>query len=297
MAWTLSIGAVRIVAIRALDQPLGNLMAEGHGELWLDFLVALVAQFRLRPLEQMLRRRGGVDAMAVNAAYVSFAMGRALIALVLAAMAGLTFFIHGFGFGCSRIEDRCNVAALFVRFAGAVAALAGYDVAAADSRRPAMRIVGKALCNLFVTGCAGGCIRGVDQGLLHGLKTAGIGFAWLSGHRCGAKRRDAKQQSELRCQAESLPHGRSLELPQYRPAAFDQFPPPVLQNRWTVLLKIIVTRISFSVAFEMTLRLQRNPYGTIQCAGGFSSPPGGSCVAGGLSDGSNVNGSGLTWPR
>ena len=40
MALTLSIGAVCIVAVRALDQSLCNLVVEGHGELRLDAIVA-----------------------------------------------------------------------------------------------------------------------------------------------------------------------------------------------------------------------------------------------------------------
>jgi hypothetical protein len=75
VALTLSIIAVCIVAICALDQPLCNLVVEGHGELRLDVLVALVTEFRLRQLEKMLRRYGGMDAMTAGATHVSFAVG------------------------------------------------------------------------------------------------------------------------------------------------------------------------------------------------------------------------------
>ena len=75
VALTLSIIAVCIVAVCALDQPLCNLVAEGHGELRLDVIVALVAQFRLRQLEQMLRRYGGMDAMTAGAAHITVAVG------------------------------------------------------------------------------------------------------------------------------------------------------------------------------------------------------------------------------
>ena len=74
VALTLSIITVCIVAISTLDQPLCNLVAEGHGELRLDVLVALVAECRLRQLEQMLRRGGGVDAMAADATHVFLGM-------------------------------------------------------------------------------------------------------------------------------------------------------------------------------------------------------------------------------
>lgn len=71
-------------------------------------------------------------------------------------MARLTFFIHCFGRGCSGIENQSNVAALFVRFAGAMTALAGEAFAAGNSCRPAMRIVGKVPHYLFMTASTGG---------------------------------------------------------------------------------------------------------------------------------------------
>src|ERR1035441_47699 len=171
-------------------------------------------------------------------------------------MAGQTFFIHNFGCGCSRIEDQCNVAALFVRFAGAVAALAGHAFAAGHSR-PAMRIAVNVLHYLFVTGCAGGCVRGVGRGLLHGLLAVGIGFACLSRDCCDAKHRHTEQQHEAGLRTEPFAHRRSLELLQYRLAALAYF----------------------------------------HCAGGLSSPLSGSCAVGGPSDGWILNGSGPMWPR
>ena len=75
VALTLSIITVCIVAISTLDQPLCNLVAEGHGELRLDVIVALVAEFRLRQIEQMLRRSSGMDAMTAGAAYIPLAVG------------------------------------------------------------------------------------------------------------------------------------------------------------------------------------------------------------------------------
>lgn len=50
MAHILSFGAVRIVAVRAQNNSFLNLVPEGHGELLLDVVVALVAEIRLRLL-------------------------------------------------------------------------------------------------------------------------------------------------------------------------------------------------------------------------------------------------------
>jgi hypothetical protein len=75
VALTLSIVTMCIVTICTLDQPLCNLVAKGHGELRLDVIVALVAQFRLRQLEQMLRRSGCVDSMTGGAAHIALAVG------------------------------------------------------------------------------------------------------------------------------------------------------------------------------------------------------------------------------
>ncbi len=71
----LSNSTMRIVAIRAVDQPLCNLVAKGHGELRLHAIVTLVAELRLRHLEQMLRLARGVDVMAADAAHVAFGVG------------------------------------------------------------------------------------------------------------------------------------------------------------------------------------------------------------------------------
>ena len=73
-ALTLSIGVMRIVAIGALDHASRNVVLEGHGELRPDVIVALIAQFRLRQPEQMLRRAGAMNAMTTDAAYISLAV-------------------------------------------------------------------------------------------------------------------------------------------------------------------------------------------------------------------------------
>ena len=184
--------AVRIVAVGAIDQPLFNLVMNGHGELRLDVVVALNAKLGLLHLEQVLRRAGCMDGVAADAAYITPAVGRMLKVYVRSAMACLAFFIDLFGRGCRGVEDQCDIAALCMLLAGAVTALAGHAFAAVARRRLAVRFVGETLHDLFVTGRAGCGFYKVARVRLHRLVAVGLGFAWLSRH-CGcAKDRRAQ---------------------------------------------------------------------------------------------------------
>lgn len=153
--------AVRIVAVCTFDQPLFNLVMGGHGELRLDVAVALEAELGLLHLEQMLRRAGCMDDVATRAAHTALPVDRALKACALAAMACLAFFIHLFSGGRGGVEDHGDSAALRVRLAGTVTALAGHAFALMRQRRQAVRIVGKVLHDLFVTGRADSCVAKV----------------------------------------------------------------------------------------------------------------------------------------
>jgi len=291
VARTFSIIAMRIVAVRALDHPLCHLVAEGHGELRLELRVALVAEFRLRQLEQMPWRFGCMNTMTANTAYVSFAVRGVLKVYVPACVAGLTFLIHCFGRGCGGVEDRCSVAVLFMRFAGTVTALASYALAVGHSCS-AVRIIFKSLGNLLVAVRADGC--GVDRILLLGLWKFGFGFVCLSRHSCGAKQHHTKQRTEADLRTASIAHGRNLELPiKYMFAALDQLPSPVFQNRSTALCKSGLSVDSYN-GLALPLRKQRESF---HCAGGFSSLTAGSFVLGGLSACCIINGSGPMWPR
>jgi len=187
---------VRIVAVGAVNQTLLNLVVKGHGELRLDFAVALKAKLRLLHLKQMFRRGGRVNGVAADAAHIAPAVGRMLKAGALVAMASLAFFIHLFGTGRGRVEDQCCVATLRVRIAQSVAALAGHGLIAVDERRLAVWIVGKALHNLFVAGRASGGANRNVRGRLPRL-AIGLGYARLSRNWCCTKHRRAQQQQEI----------------------------------------------------------------------------------------------------
>lgn len=84
-----------------------------------------------------------------------------------------------------------------MRRALAVTALAGHAFAAIDERQPVVRIVGKTLYDLFVTGRAKGGVYQVARIRLRRLEARGMRFAWLSFHWRCAKNRRAQQQHEI----------------------------------------------------------------------------------------------------
>ena len=157
----LSGGAVRLVTVCAINQPLIDFVVKGHGELRLHIAVALEAELGFSHFEQMPRRTRGMDPVATDAAHVALAVGRALKVCVLVAVACLAFFIHRFRGSAFGGEDQADIAILRMRFAGAVAALAGHAFAIEYLSRPAVRIVGKVLHNVFVAGRAAGCAHKV----------------------------------------------------------------------------------------------------------------------------------------
>jgi len=188
-------GAVRIVAVCAIDHPLFNLVVKGHGELWLDVVVALKAKLGLLQFEQMFWCAGCMDSVAADAAHIAPAVGRPLKVCALAAMACLAFIIHLFGRG--RVEDRSGVDAFCVRLALAVTTLGGLAFAAVGERWHVVRIIGKSLYDLFVTCRTDGGVYQVARIRLHRLEAVGIGFTWLSHNGRCAKHRCAQHQHEI----------------------------------------------------------------------------------------------------
>lgn len=84
-----------------------------------------------------------------------------------------------------------------MRRALAVTALAGHAFAAIDERQPVVRIVGKTLYDLFVTGRAKGGVYQVARIRLRPLEACGMRFAWLSHNRCSAKHHRAQQPNAV----------------------------------------------------------------------------------------------------
>lgn len=150
-------GAVRIMAVCAVDQPLFNLVVNGSGELRLHLAVTLEAKLWLLHFEQLPGRMRGVDTVAVDAAHISLAMGRVLKVCVSGLMACLAHFIHVLGDSACGVEDQGSGAVLHVRLAGPMTALTRYVLPGMDKSLPAVRIVGKVLHDVFVAGRAGGC--------------------------------------------------------------------------------------------------------------------------------------------
>ena len=63
------------MAVGALDQSFFNLVARGHGELWLDVVVALEAELGLLQFEQMFLCAWRMDGVAADATHIAPAMG------------------------------------------------------------------------------------------------------------------------------------------------------------------------------------------------------------------------------
>lgn len=87
----------------------------------LDVVVALVAQLRLRCLQEMRRCFGGMDAVAARAAHVGFDVGGTIGARMISVMTCAASLIHFTRAGRGETEDLCHVAALRVRLAATVA--------------------------------------------------------------------------------------------------------------------------------------------------------------------------------
>jgi hypothetical protein len=146
--------SVRIVAIGALHQAFIHLVVKGHGELRLHIGVALVAERRLRRLEQSLFL-ARVNVVAAQAANVTFGMRGAIEVLVLALMAAQALGVDIRNARGRGVEDLGLVAAcLHMRFSRAVAVFASHALAAVHLGHLGVRVGREALGHFFVTGRA-----------------------------------------------------------------------------------------------------------------------------------------------
>lgn len=157
---------------------------KGHGELRLDICVALVAEGRLRSLEEGLYL-AVVNVVASDAAYVALGVSRGVMTPVLCLVASQALGVHFLGGSIGGVEDLGFVAALNMRMARAVATLAIDPGGAVHLRRHGMRIVGKVAGNLLVADSANVGAHQILRGRvprLRGCRVADwIGSRWGSG--------------------------------------------------------------------------------------------------------------------
>src|SRR5947209_17597931 len=117
--------------------------------------MTLETKSRLGCLEQMFRSLLRVDAVASQAAHITFTMARTFEVGVPALVAGQAPAIDFLGCGLRRIENLRHVpATINVRLAGPVATLAGRATLAVHLCHLGVRIRRESLCHLFMAGCA-----------------------------------------------------------------------------------------------------------------------------------------------
>lgn len=148
--------AVRIVAVAAGDEAFLDAVMKGLRKRGLNVGVALEAKLRLLGFEQMLRRFGGMDAVAAGAADALLCVLRARevgVRPAVAAQAGLVD-LRGRHFGeAANLRDVAP--ALDVRLARTMAAFAGDAFTGVLEREPGVRIGSEFLHDIFVAGGAG----------------------------------------------------------------------------------------------------------------------------------------------
>ena len=153
-------GTVHVVAVAALDQPLIHPVMERHAERRLYVTVALIAERRLRGLEQVLRRLAVVNAVTACATDTGLAVRRTQEIGMRTRVAGEALGIDLLRRSGGKVEDLGLVtASLNVRLARSVAVLAGDAFVAMHQNHLGVRIVGKTVCFLLV---AGGAYLGAD---------------------------------------------------------------------------------------------------------------------------------------
>jgi len=148
-------GAVRIMAVAACDQPFVHLVVEGLGECRLDIRMAAITELGLRNLKQVFIRLRLVNAMAAVAAYAGFAVGGPRKIGVGGRMAAKTLLVDHPGRRFTKLEYLRGVPArIDVRLARPMAVLAGNATIAVQEGHADMRILGKFLDFVLVTGSA-----------------------------------------------------------------------------------------------------------------------------------------------
>lgn len=221
--------AVRVVAVRAAHRAFVHLVVEWHAELRLHVVVALEAKRGLRRLQQLCLVFALVDTMAARAADIRLGMRRALKVRMRARMTLQARLVDLFGRVLAGVEYLCDIpAAIHVRLAWTMAALAARPSLAVHLRDLAVRIVRKLLRGFLVAGRA----------RLGAHKLAGIGLLCLStgrfislcrsSHRRGAKHAHAQQQHGTNPEPRKSLRSRINQESPYWPFYMHQIPPWVL---------------------------------------------------------------------
>jgi hypothetical protein len=102
--------AVRIVAVRTLDQALIDLVVKGHIEARFDIHVALKAESRLAGLEHCGIRSSVMHGVATDATHVGLGVRRADEIWMSACVASKAGGIYGLGFRSRKVKDLCLIA-------------------------------------------------------------------------------------------------------------------------------------------------------------------------------------------
>lgn len=217
-------GAVRIVAVAAGNQAFFNLVVEGHGELRLDFGVALEAELGLRSLEEMILVLALVNAMAAYAADIGLGVRRAGKVRMRAGMAAEAFCIDILGGSLGGIEDLGLVAAaVHVLFARAMAVFAGHADAIVHGRGFIVLVAGKALGDFFVTSGASLAADKIARRSFFGwcILWLVLGSRSSPGGRC--EHDTAQQQHPTHSQSRHLARDRTQEKLRNRPNSTHQY--------------------------------------------------------------------------
>jgi len=139
-------GTVHVVAVAALDQPLIHPVMERHAERRLYVTVALIAERRLRGLEQVLRRLAVVNAVTACATDTGLAVRRTQEIGMRTRVAGEALGIDLLRRSGGKVEDLGLVtASLNVRLARSVAVLAGDAFVTVHQNHLGVRIVGETI--------------------------------------------------------------------------------------------------------------------------------------------------------
>lgn len=189
-------GAVRIVAVVALDQAFFHLVMERHGELGLDFCVALEAKCRLRRLEQGILL-AAVDVVTSEAADIALCMRATLEVGVFALVAAKAPLIDFLGRCIGRVEDlRFVSATIDVGLARTVASLAVHAGRPMLRSHPCVRIACEALGHFIVAGGADFPTYVVSRRGSLRLCGAGLGFRCRRSEGSGAHYAGAQHQHQ-----------------------------------------------------------------------------------------------------
>ena len=144
-------GAVHIMTVAALYQPLIYPVVKRHIERRLHVGVAPKAKCWLRSLKQRFPVAFGVHAVATHTTHAGLRMRRTIEVGMRSRMATQALGIHIPGRGLSGIEDLGHVpTASHVLTACPVAVLAGHSIVAVHQRHFGVRVIGESLYHLFV---------------------------------------------------------------------------------------------------------------------------------------------------